>query len=433
MSLLVEKGERPFTAVRRPSTVAVLALLVIAAGAALNVALSPDGPLVLSDARIYRAAAELWWRDGDLYREHLYGGGNPAFFTYPPFALLPIAVVFYDFTFGAAVLMVGGVAALFHICSLVIERLRPSLPHRYLVAAAATLCATHLEPVTSTLFWGQINIFLLWLVAVDCLSRSARWPRGLAVGVAAAIKLTPLCFVLFFLLGKQIRPTVTAFVSFAVCGGVGFLVAPAISVDFWTRAVFDPDRVGNVLLPANESLRGVLARLDLAPATWMVASAAVVALTAFVVFRYRAQDHDVPAWLAVAAMGTLVSPMSWSHHWVWLIALLVAATVWAITDARPYPRLVPAGLVSIAMIFAPHLHLAATSWWHPLAESYVWIGLALLIVLAAADVRRRCLRGARSRPVESQRFSMSNVPGFPGRARLGDSGTPSHSGHSAQQ
>jgi alpha-1,2-mannosyltransferase len=387
VSLLVENRERPFAALQRPSTVAALALLVTAAGAALNIALSPDGALTLADARIYRAAAEVWWRDGDVYREYLHGGGNPALFTYPPFALLPISMVFYNFTFGTALLTVGSVAALFHICLLVIERVRPNVSHRHLIAAAATLCAMHLEPVSGTLFWGQINIFLLWLVAIDCLGRSSRWPRGLAVGVAAAIKLTPLAFVLFFLLGKQIRPTVTALASFAVCGGVGFLAAPSISVDFWTRAVADPDRVGNVLLPANESLRGLLARLGLAPTTWTVASAAVVLLTAFVVFRYRARDHDVPAWLAVAAMGTLISPMSWSHHWVWLIALLVAATVWAITGTRPYLRLLPAGLVSMAMIFAPHLHLTATSSWQLLAESYVWIGLALLVALATADVR----------------------------------------------
>lgn len=43
------------------------------------------------------------------------------------------------------------------------------------------------------------------LVAADCLTCQPRWPRGLLVGIAAAIKLTPAAFVLFFLLRRDYR------------------------------------------------------------------------------------------------------------------------------------------------------------------------------------------------------------------------------------
>ena len=48
-----------------------------------------------------------------------------------------------------------------------------------------------LEPVRSTLTYGQINALIMALVAFDCLTRAPRWPRGVLVGVAAALKLLP--------------------------------------------------------------------------------------------------------------------------------------------------------------------------------------------------------------------------------------------------
>jgi len=51
------------------------------------------------------------------------------------------------------------------------------------------------------------------LVALDCLVAKPKWPRGMLIGVAAAIKLTPAVFVLFFLLRRDYRSAVTAAVS----------------------------------------------------------------------------------------------------------------------------------------------------------------------------------------------------------------------------
>jgi alpha-1,2-mannosyltransferase len=387
----------------------VIVLLAAACGVALRIALSVDGTLpALSDARIYRAGAAVWWHGGELYNSYLHGGGNPALFTYPPFAVLPIAAVFGIFKVGALVLVLGSVAALFHIFLLVLDRFRRDLPHRHLIAAAATLCATELEPVTQTLFWGQVNVFLVWLVAVDCLTRSPRWPRGVLIGIAAAIKLTPIAFVLYFLTGKQGRAVVTAVASFLACGAIGFVIAPSDSVDFWTRAVVDPARVGNVALPGNQSLRGVLSRLDLSASAistaWIVLAGAVVLLTAYVAFRYRREGHDLTAWLAVAAMGTLVSPMSWSHHWVWLTALLVAGTMWSVGGDKPYRRILVVGLVGAAALFAPHWRFPATAtspwWWHVVGESYVWIGVGLVVALAVQAGRLRKPKGEETRHVE---------------------------------
>ena len=73
-----------------------------------------------------------------------------------------------------------------------------------------------LEPVRSTLAYGQVNIVLMALVALDCLTAEPRWPRGALTGLAAALKLTPAAFVLFFLLRRDYRAAATAGVSFRI-------------------------------------------------------------------------------------------------------------------------------------------------------------------------------------------------------------------------
>ncbi|WP_018686819.1 glycosyltransferase family 87 protein [Actinokineospora enzanensis] len=156
--------------------------------------------------------------------------------SYPPFSLLPFGFVLAWYPLGAFVFTAGSAAAMFHILLLVLGRLRQAPPHRVLVAAVGTVCAMELQPLLGDLFWGQVNVFLLWLVAVDCLHRDPRWPRGLLVGVVAAIKLTPLVFVLFFLLGRQVRPASVAVAGFAAGTGIGWLAAPHDSLVYWTRA-----------------------------------------------------------------------------------------------------------------------------------------------------------------------------------------------------
>ena len=66
--------------------------------------------------------------------------------------------------------------------------------------------ALFLEPVRNTLNYGQVNVALMALVAADCLAAAPRWPRGALVGLAAAVKLTPAAFVLFFLLRRDSGP-----------------------------------------------------------------------------------------------------------------------------------------------------------------------------------------------------------------------------------
>ncbi|MGW4062176.1 glycosyltransferase 87 family protein [Amycolatopsis sp. NPDC004747] len=376
-------------------------LMALAAATAVRIGLSVDqGLAALSDTRIYHAGVLAWLDGKDLYNIVLSTEAHPGTYTYPPFSLLPFGLVLGWYRLGAFVFTAGTAAALFHIHLLVLARTRPALPHRPLIAAVGTVGALQLEPLIHTLYWGQVNVFLLWLVALDCLHRNPRWPRGVLVGIAAGIKLTPLVFVLFFLFGKQVRPALVAVASFAACTGLAWAVAPHESAFYWTRAVWDPARIGNVALPGNQSLRGFAARLVPPPDTlllWAALVAAAVALAAVVVLRFRRAGSDVPAWLATAALGTLVSPMSWTHHWVWFAPLLVAAAVWA--GRVPWAAVPALAVVGAVAVFAPAELFPASPgapWWtHVLGESYVVTGF--LVLLAFAVLPRRLL--PRGQPV----------------------------------
>ena len=73
------------------------------------------------------------------------------------------------------------------------------------LAGTTAVLAILSQPFRSTLDFGQVNAFLMVLVAVDCLVVRDRRYRGVLVGLAAAIKLTPAIFVLYFLLRRDWR------------------------------------------------------------------------------------------------------------------------------------------------------------------------------------------------------------------------------------
>ena len=137
------------------------------------------------------------------------------------------------------------VAALAYSCTRIVQ-LAGYRPTR-LAVAGFVAAAMALDPVWQTLFLGQINLILLALILTDVwlVSRGSSWPAvGAAVGIAAAIKLTPAIFIVFFLLARRTRAAFVAAGAFAGCGLIGFLVAPDASPLYWRHLFFDTSRVG---------------------------------------------------------------------------------------------------------------------------------------------------------------------------------------------
>jgi alpha-1,2-mannosyltransferase len=252
--------------------------------------------------------------------------------------------------------------------------------------------------VRNTLNYGQVNVLLMALVAADCLLPRTRWPRGALVGLAAAVKLTPAAFVLFFLCRGDRRAAGTSAVSFAACTAAGFALDWHDSVRYWTSIVVQTGRPGSPLFCANQSIQGVLARAGLDPRTpggtaaWLAASAVVLVLAWYGMRRARAASDGAWALSLNALAALLISPISWSHHWVWAAPALLLLAVRALQD-KNRARLA-AALAGLAVFAAgpqwwfPHwanreAHWAA--WEQVIGGSYVILAAVILLVSACRN------------------------------------------------
>jgi alpha-1,2-mannosyltransferase len=318
------------------------------------------------DLDVYRIGSQVWLHGGNLYGTiPPTSGGAHLPFSYPPIAavlLAPLALI----PMPAATLLltlatVALTALVIRVFLLSASRGRPRWATTWRAVAWLLPAALLLEPVRNTLLYGQINVALMTLVSADCLVRSPRWPRGVLTGIAAAVKLTPAVFVLFFVLRKDWRAARVSGLSFLALSGAGFLLAPRDSIEYWTSIIFQPGRPGPPVYAANQSITGVIARAGLDPhspagtALWVGVSAVVVAIACLGMRRALAAAR--PAWaLSLNAFaGLLISPISWSHHWVWgeMAVLTLAVQCWH----RPRGlALAAAG----ALIFA-----LAPQWWFP--------------------------------------------------------------------
>jgi alpha-1,2-mannosyltransferase len=320
------------------------------------------------DLRVYMGAAHELLFGHDPYNYaftsvHLYA-------TYPPFALMalsplslvPIGVLVYLWA-------LGNLACLAWLCSTALAEVRPRWrpsveAGRYLLAVLMALtAAVVLEPVRADFGFGQVNILLIALVVADVLHRDRR-ARGALVGVAAAIKLTPLIFVLLFLLDGDRRAAARAVASFATATVVAWLVLPSVSVQYFFHFSVVDQRIGAPSYVSNQSINGILARLGLpgplATVVWLLASLVVVALALGAAHRLlRRGGSPLFPMLVLATAGLLVSPVSWDHHWSW-----VALFPFALLDRTLFPS-ARASMLSVLTVA-----VAAPYWWSGTPTSY---------------------------------------------------------------
>jgi alpha-1,2-mannosyltransferase len=408
--------QRVLAVLRSPRRVLLVAVPLLALALA-GVVVHTGGRHI--DLEVYRFGVQAWLAGGDLYGPLSQTSAHIALpFIYPPFAALlmvPLAVATWPVAWismlvlstaalGATLFVVarrlwpaGGPAAALSVASIALPLCLLVEPGRAIdfdtPIEGIQRATLSLEPVLQTLEFGQINLVLMALVALDCLVERPRWRRGMLVGLAAAIKLTPAAFVLYFLVRRDYRAAITAAVSGALATGIGFLVAPAQSWTFW----LDNPTGGVSGSPffTNQTFEAVLVRagLDGLPRTavWLLLSAGLLAVALPIIRRAEA-----PLALCVtAAVALLVSPTSWSHHWVWIApALLVLAAI-AVRERSALWASVTVLTVAV-FVLAPHqwlprandqeLHWSAG--YQVIGSTYVWYTV-LLVVLARLWVSSR--------------------------------------------
>ncbi|MEU6574028.1 glycosyltransferase 87 family protein [Streptomyces sp. NPDC046805] len=293
--------------------------------------------VTMIDLLVYRAEGAAVLGGGDLYALRATPAHLPT--TYPPFAALLFTPLTLLDTAGLRVLATAGnLALLVAFVRLSLKLVgHARVESVWWVAAAAVWC----EPVWTTVRYGQVNLLLAVLVLGDLADRSpgsrARW-AGAGLGLAAAVKLTPALFAVFLAVtgvvayvrgadgGPWLRHARGAAVSFAAATLFAVAVLPYDSWRFWSDMVFRTGRVGYAEATANQALRGVLARLLHTPepgAPWVVLAALVAVAGLSVAVAAELRGERPWAVTACATTALLICPVSWSHHWVWCVPMVL--------------------------------------------------------------------------------------------------------------
>lgn len=332
-------------------------LLAIPLGAAVLLFAYHAEGVVGIDFDVYRGGAVTLLAGDPLY-EFTTAPGLP--FTYPPIAaivfaplaLLPAAVAMGAWTFLS-------VLALEVVVWLTLRQLGVTDPAaRMRWTAAFTVLGLSLDMVVFNIWVGQINILLLLLIFVDLFTRNGRF-RGVAIGIAAGIKLTPLIFIPYLLFTRRFRAAATATATFAGTVLIGFAVMPKDAASYWAKYVFDVDRItqdGQVPF-LDASPRGLLVRLDTpnVGVVYLVLAMVIGILGLALSVRASRSGHELIGVMACGITGLLVSPVSWIFHWVWFVPLLVMLTVYAFSPSSRTSQKVAAVLLWLVYV--------ASTWW----------------------------------------------------------------------
>jgi alpha-1,2-mannosyltransferase len=158
---------------------------------------------------------------------------------------------------------------------------------------------------------------------------------------------------------------------------------------------YNQNRIGDPANPSDQSLSGAVARLagtgDPPRVWWLVAVlAAGLAGLAVAVWAHR-RGYRMAGFGCCAVTGLLVSPISWTHHWVWVVPLLV----WLTTAAwRRRSAAWALAAVTAAVVFSDYTPLPWPG--HPAdpvrmvaSDLYVLFGLAVLAAVGVALARGR--------------------------------------------
>jgi alpha-1,2-mannosyltransferase len=249
------------------------------------------------------------------------------YFIYPPIAaILMTPLAFGPYVFWQVVWTGGLVWAQQSVLK------RCGAPRGWKLGLIGIAVLLAMEPIRTTLGYGQVNTILMALVIADLLpdpsAQPRRIPQGTLIGLAAAIKLTPALFVIFmFLIGKR-RSAITALISFAVFTGIGAILLFRETLVFFGGLSGGDTRTASPLYAGNQSLLGVFFRLlDTSRTTTLVglAVAGVLAVLGCLVAAHWWRNGEKVFAVALVGLTTcLASPLSWTHHYVWILPMAMA-------------------------------------------------------------------------------------------------------------
>ena len=393
----------------------VLLVLSVAARLAWTY-LAPNGANFV-DLHVYIGGAATIDHPGSLYH-YVYADQTPNFplpFTYPPFA----AVIFYPlhllpFGLVAFCWQVGTMAALYGVVRISQRLLGVAAGEGHRLAMLWTAVAIWLEPLRSTFDYGQINVLLV-LAALYAVYTTRWWLSGLLVGTAAGVKLTPAIAGLYFLGARRWGAAVFSAVVFLATVAVSALVVGDETRQYFTDLIFKTDRVGPICTTFNQSWRGGFCRIfghDAGYSPPVLTGIAVTAILAILAWRALTSRGPDPlgTLLVVELFGLLLSPISWAHHWVWLVPLMI----WLLhgpLSQRLGARILGWSWLVLLIVGVPWLLSFAqpTIWQSGRAWYLAWGGM-VYIVATLATLAWMAASGPRLDGRQRARASVTNNP-----------------------
>ncbi|TCC35187.1 DUF2029 domain-containing protein [Kribbella sindirgiensis] len=367
------------------------------------------------DLRVYRMGGSVLLHGDSLYDAKLPGGSNLPF-TYPPFAaiaMVPLGAV----PWGVALVVWTTISVL---CTTALWRASLTKTFwsfvtqrkRTAVLIALTVLSLLLEPVWQTIQFGQINLLLTAMILLDLIRPNDARLRGFWLGVTIGVKLTPLPILALLVVTKQWRALRNAVLGLLATMAIGFAIVPHQSWRYWTDVILDANRVGGLAYTGNQSFNGFLHRIgdeaSWVQPTWFVLSAVFGLAVLWLARKYWLADERVTA-ISVMALAVLyASPISWSHHWVWIIPLGVSLIrginrVWGLNPAVVTGVLFY-GLFVLRSIwwvpFRDDRELDWTFWQSIPGNSHLIVGMIAFILLAITSRGLRQDENSKSRPAQ---------------------------------
>lgn len=371
------------------------------------------------DMDVYRIGGQIWHQGLSLYAD-----GSMPFttdgiwlpFTYPPFAALLFTPL------GALSLPVTsiGISLVTAVLLIYVTKLSLALlnigarENRWWLATGLSVVTIWFNPFWMTLGFGQINVVLMAMIMVDIFvlhrrasadgPSPARWGQGVLIGLASAIKLTPLVFLGVFFIAGRFRAVITGLLTFIAAVAIGWLWMPDDSRTYWTDTLFHTARIGQPEGRINQNLNAAWLRVfgdgAAASAWWIGTSLAVTVLALLAARAWRPVAAFAPGPMTgrvaalgvtciVAVWGLLVSPTTWAHHWVWCVpALLLCLTLGsrAVESAAriAYYTLAATGTAIFAIgpfQLLPPIEDGWQWWQHLVGNAFSLWGVALLTTL----------------------------------------------------
>jgi alpha-1,2-mannosyltransferase len=172
---------------------------------------------------------------------------------------------------------------------------------------------------------------------------------------------------------------------------MGFVVLPQASLTYWLKlATGDSGLNSGILYASNQSVLGAWNRLTGEPSRGgLVLSALVVVLGIWAAVLMHQRGQARLALCLAGLTSLLASPISWSHHYVWVVPLGIV--LWQADDLPGYLRW-PGLAYALWGALAPfmllpmggELELGYTFWQQVVVNIGVFAGVLLLAGSAAA-------------------------------------------------